>query len=225
MGALRAGFLRGRLAGALRQLQEDVLQAGALDHELAQRLLLLRKGEEQAAGGGVDVLRAGLVQWAYQSVGVKLPRTAREQSVIGQRIMRVEDMRAGDIVAFRHPRRGYHTGIYVGDGKFVHSPRRRSSVKISSLSDPYFNTTFLGARRVSMSGASGEDLVAQAESRMEQYTEERMVRDMERSRASRQKATAESRKKSRDKAQSARQGKKKDSVSKPSEQRKKTCVR
>ncbi|HJA79448.1 NlpC/P60 family protein [uncultured Desulfovibrio sp.] len=173
--------------------------------------------------GGFDC--SGLVQWAYQSVGVKLPRTAREQSVIGQRIMRVEDMRAGDIVAFRHPRRGYHTGIYVGDGKFVHSPRRRSSVKISSLSDPYFNTTFLGARRVSMSGASGEDLVAQAESRMEQYTEERMVRDMERSRASRQKATAESRKKSRDKAQSARQGKKKDSVSKPSEQRKKTQAR
>lgn len=173
--------------------------------------------------GGFDC--SGLVQWAYQSVGVKLPRTAREQSVIGRRIMRVEDMRAGDIVAFRHPRRGYHTGIYVGDGKFVHSPRRRSAVKISSLSDPYFNNTFLGARRVSMNAASGEDLVAQAESRMEQYAEERMARDMERSRASRQKATAESRKKGRDKVQSSRQGKKKDAVRKPSEQRKKTQAR
>lgn len=173
--------------------------------------------------GGFDC--SGLVQWAYQSVGVKLPRTAREQSAIGQRIMRVEDMRAGDIVAFRHPRRGYHTGIYVGDGKFVHSPRRRSTVKISSLDDPYFNNTFLGARRVSMSGASGEELVAQAESRMEQYTEERMARDMERSRASRQKATAESRKKGRDKVQSSRQSKKKDTVRKPSEQRKKTQAR
>lgn len=170
--------------------------------------------------GGFDC--SGLVQWAYQSVGVKLPRTAREQSSIGQRIMRVEDMRAGDIVAFRHPRRGYHTGIYVGDGKFVHSPRRRSSVKISSLDDPYFNNTFLGARRVSMSAEDGQDLMAQAESRMAQYTEERAVRDMERSRKARQEAAAESRKKGKQSAQVTSQRKKKDQVRKPSEQRRKS---
>ena len=169
--------------------------------------------------GGFDC--SGLVQWAYQSVGVKLPRTAREQSSIGQRIMRVEDMRAGDIVAFRHPRRGYHTGIYVGDGKFVHSPRRRSSVKISSLDDPYFNNTFLGARRVSMS-ADGQDLVAQAESRMAQYTEERAVRDMERSRKARQEAATESRKKGKQSSQVSSQRKKKEHVRKPSEQRRKS---
>lgn len=166
--------------------------------------------------GGFDC--SGLVQWAYQSVGVKLPRTAREQSSIGQRITRVEDMRAGDIVAFRHPRRGYHTGIYVGDGKFVHSPRRRSSVKISSLDDPYFNNTFLGARRVSMN-ADGQDLVAQAESRMAQYTEERAVRDMERSRKARKEAASESRKKGKQSSQVSSQRKKKDQVRKPSEQR------
>ena len=169
--------------------------------------------------GGFDC--SGLVQWAYQSVGVKLPRTAREQSSIGQRIGRVEDMRAGDIVAFRHPRRGYHTGIYVWDGKFVHSPRRRSSVKISSLDDPYFNNTFLGARRVSMSAADGQDLAAQAESRMAQYTEERAVRDMERSRKARQEAAAESRKKGKQSAQVSSQ-RKKDQVRKPSEQRRKS---
>lgn len=168
--------------------------------------------------GGFDC--SGLVQWAYQSVGVKLPRTAREQSSIGQRIMRVEDMRAGDIVAFRHPRRGYHTGIYVGDGKFVHSPRRRSSVKISSLDDPYFNTTFLGARRVSMN-ADGQDLAAQAESRMAQYTEERAVRDMERSRKARQEAVSESRKKGKPSSQVSSQ-RKKEQVRKPSEQRRKS---
>ena len=170
--------------------------------------------------GGFDC--SGLVQWAYQSVGVKLPRTAREQSSIGQRIGRVEDMRAGDIVAFRHPRRGYHTGIYVGDGKFVHSPRRRSSVKISSLDDPYFNNTFLGARRVSMSAADGQDLAAQAESRMAQYTEERAVRDMERCPKARQEAAAESRKKGKQSAQVSSQRKKKDQVRKPSEQRRKS---
>lgn len=212
---------------------EDVLnrqEADGLDPASGQSVVKVARsaiGTPYVPGGrrpgGFDC--SGLVQWAYQSVGVKLPRTAREQSAIGRRIMRVEDMRAGDIVAFRHPRRGYHTGIYVGDGKFVHSPRRRSSVKISSLDDPYFNNTFLGARRVSMSEGSGEDLVAQAESRMAQYTEERMARDMERSRKARQEASSASRKKGKDKVKSSRQGKQKEKVRKPSEQRKKSQAR
>lgn len=104
---------------------------------------------------------SGFVKWAFKGVGVQLPRTAREQSAVGKKISNVSDMRAGDIVAFRHPKRGYHTGIYVGDGKFIHSPRKRSSVRITSLSDPYFSSSLLGARRINMDG--GENLVAQAE--------------------------------------------------------------
>ena len=119
--------------------------------------------------GGFDC--SGFVHWAYKNVGVKLPRTAREQSVVGEKICNIEDMRAGDIVAFRHPKRGYHTGIYVGDGKFIHSPRKRTRVRINSLSDPYFSNTLLGARRVTI--GSGENLVAQAESRLAAYSETR----------------------------------------------------
>lgn len=119
---------------------------------------------------------SGFVRWAYKSAGITLPRSAREQSRIGTPITRLEDMREGDIVAFRHPRRGYHTGIYVGEGKFIHSPRRRSSVRITSLSDPYFNNTFLGARRVALDGS--EDLIAQARSRLNDYTEQKVLRDL-----------------------------------------------
>ena len=110
---------------------------------------------------------SGFVQWAYKSVGVKLPRTAREQSVLGTPID-FDEMEAGDIVAFRNPRRGYHTGIYVGDGKFIHSPRRGKTVEITSLNDPYFSSTFLGARRVSVSESDAEaaqKLMAMYESR------------------------------------------------------------
>lgn len=122
-----------------------------------------------SAPGGFDC--SGLVKWAYNSVGVNLPRTAREQSTVGKKIRNVEDMRAGDIVAFRHPKRGYHTGIYVGDGKFIHSPRQRTRVRINSLSDPYFSATLLGARRVT--GGATEQIVAQAESRLEEYVSQR----------------------------------------------------
>lgn len=99
--------------------------------------------------GGFDC--SGFVQWSYNSVGIQLPRTAREQSQVGRPVRRMGDIQAGDIVAFRHPRRGYHTGIYVGDGKFIHSPRKRNVVRISSLDDPYFNSTFMGARRLNVS--------------------------------------------------------------------------
>lgn len=122
--------------------------------------------------GGFDC--SGFVSWAFKNVGVQLPRTAREQSVVGESINNIEDMRAGDIVAFRHPRRGYHTGIYVGDGKFIHSPRKRTRVRINSLSDPYFSKTLLGARRVTL--GNGENLVAQAESRLGAYAEARTSR-------------------------------------------------
>lgn len=90
---------------------------------------------------------SGFVQWAYGNVGVHLPRTAREQSATG-RAIRSESMKAGDIVAFNHPRRGYHTGIYLGNGMFIHSPGRGKSVSIAPLSDPYFKSTFIGARRI-----------------------------------------------------------------------------
>ena len=164
--------------------------------------------------GGFDC--SGLVQWAYKSVGINLPRTAREQSAVGKRITRVEDMRAGDIVAFHHPRRGYHTGIYVGDGKFVHSPRRRTRVRINSLDDPYFRTTFMGARRV-----EGSDAFSAEELRMAAYAEEQAVREISHSR-SKSKAGV-SQKSSRDKKSSVKKSsrsKSKSSVQKKSSSKK-----
>lgn len=114
--------------------------------------------------GGFDC--SGLVMWAYNRVGVKLPRTAREQSTVGVKINNKNEMMPGDIVAFRHPKRGYHTGIYIGDGKFIHSPRKRSSVKISSLDSDYFKSTLLGARRVAI---DCDDTVLLAASQLPNY--------------------------------------------------------
>ena len=94
---------------------------------------------------------SGFVQWTYRKLGVELPRTAREQSEAGWEVS-LDDLRIGDIVTFRHPRRGWHCGIYMGDGKFVHSPSRRKLVRYSSLSAPYFRDRFVVARRVLKAG-------------------------------------------------------------------------
>lgn len=99
--------------------------------------------------GGFDC--SGLVQWAYKGAGIKLPRTAREQSRTGYSIRDRSKMRAGDIVAFRRSRGGYHTGIYLGDGKFIHAPRRNTRVRVESMETGYFARNFIGARRVDTS--------------------------------------------------------------------------
>lgn len=112
---------------------------------------------------------SGFVQWTFNHVGVKLPRTAREQSRVGRAIRNIDDMQVGDIVAFRHPKRGYHTGIYVGDGKFIHSPRKRTVVRINALSDPYFSKTFLGARRIKV---TDEAEIAAAEKMLAEYRQQ-----------------------------------------------------
>lgn len=159
-------------------LQVKTVAAAVPENNVAAGKQLVRKAKSAigtpyvyggSAPGGFDC--SGLVKWAYNSVGVKLPRTAREQASVGKKVNDVKDMRAGDIVAFRHPKRGYHTGIYVGDGKFVHSPRRRTTVRINSLSDPYFKSTLLGARRVSLDGS--ENLIAQSEGRLRDYVAEK----------------------------------------------------
>ena len=197
----------------LRNSYEELLSAPE-DNEKGDRIISRARtmiGMPYVRGGrnpgGFDC--SGLVQWAYKNEGISLPRTAREQSQVGTRITDVEEMRAGDIVAFRHPRRGYHTGIYVGDGKFIHSPHRRDRVKISSLSDPYFRTTFLGARRVS---ADAEAAIARAQSQLEEtsserlveYREEQAVRALRKSRQERAEREKVSKsKKSRDKKERA----------------------
>ncbi len=91
---------------------------------------------------------SGFVQWAYKHAGITLPRTARAQSQVGEAVKKKEDLQVGDIVAFRHPRRGYHTGIYLGNGKFIHSPRKRTVIRLDDLSTSYFRDNFLGARRL-----------------------------------------------------------------------------
>lgn len=207
----------------LRNSYEELLSAPE-DNEKGDRIISRARtmiGMPYVRGGrnpgGFDC--SGLVQWAYKNEGISLPRTAREQSQVGTRITDVEEMRAGDIVAFRHPRRGYHTGIYVGDGKFIHSPHRRDRVKISSLSDPYFRTTFLGARRVS---ADAEAAIARAQSQLEEtsserlveYREEQAVRELRKSRQERAEREKVSKsKKSRDKKERASSDKRRKSKS------------
>ena len=63
-----------------------------------------------------------------------------------------DELQPGDLVFFNTLRRAFsHVGIYVGEGRFIHSPRAGGEVRIENMSDNYWRKRFNGARRVSPS--------------------------------------------------------------------------
>jgi peptidoglycan hydrolase-like protein with peptidoglycan-binding domain len=86
---------------------------------------------------------SGFVMYVYGKVGVTLPHNAAMQYGYGHPVARA-DLRAGDIVFFDHLG---HDGIYIGGGRFIHSPHTGDVVKISSLSGWYADT-YVGGKRV-----------------------------------------------------------------------------
>ncbi len=101
---------------------------------------------------------SGFVRAMYeQTVGLVLPRRAAEQAQATQTIGR-EELKPGDLVFFNTMRKAFsHVGIYVGDGKFIHSPRSGSQVRVEDMRSAYWNTRFNGARRVVAEGALPAD--------------------------------------------------------------------
>lgn len=102
-------------------------------------------------GGGFDC--SGLIQYAYGRHGVTLPRRsvdqAREGTAIGKKY---EALRPGDVLTFSN--RGgpvTHVGLYVGEGKFIHSATRGVQVSVLSGDDPYgrwWYVRWVGVRRI-----------------------------------------------------------------------------
>ena len=92
---------------------------------------------------------SGFVRAMFQqTVGLMLPRTAAEQAAATQRIEKT-DLKPGDLVFFNTLRRtNSHVGIYMGDGKFIHSPKPGAQVRVEDMRAGYWQTRFDGARRV-----------------------------------------------------------------------------
>lgn len=92
---------------------------------------------------------SGFVRAIYeQSVGLLLPRRAEQQAAATQNIDKNE-LQPGDLVFFNTMRRAFsHVGIYVGNGKFIHSPKPGAEVRVESMSVSYWSHRFDGARRV-----------------------------------------------------------------------------
>lgn len=63
---------------------------------------------------------SGLMQAAFASVGVWLPRDAYQQEGFTQAIAMTE-LQAGDLVFFGSAQKATHVGLYLGDRQYIHS--------------------------------------------------------------------------------------------------------
>jgi len=94
---------------------------------------------------------SGFVRRVFGEFGVDLPHSSREQFTLGDVVDRYA-LQPGDLVFFRsgRGRRVNHVGIYVGDDQFMHAARHKGRVMVSSLTEAYYERTFVGARRIDL---------------------------------------------------------------------------
>ncbi|MEO7065898.1 MAG: C40 family peptidase [Rhodanobacter sp.] len=92
---------------------------------------------------------SGFVRYVFShAIGIKLPTNSAAQFLDGLKVSRGE-MKPGDLVFFHTGRkhRISHVGIYISNGRFIHSPTTGKSVQVSSLSESYWAKHFAGAKR------------------------------------------------------------------------------
>ena len=83
------------------------------------------------------------------SLGLVLPHRADEQATTaGLTSIGRDQLKPGDLVFFNTLRRTFsHVGIYVGGGKFIHSPKPGGEVRVDDMAASYWSHRFTGARR------------------------------------------------------------------------------
>ena len=107
--------------------------------------------------GGTDLNRgidcSGFVQKMLGKIGVDLPRTAREQALVGHVVERLEDLQPGDRLYFWDAKRGYigHTGIFLNFREnhawFIHSSSGHKGINTDDLALPRWRKILVAARR------------------------------------------------------------------------------
>jgi hypothetical protein len=89
---------------------------------------------------------SGLVQKVFAEEGRKLPRVACDQANVGVPIS-LGALEAGDRVYFQSGREIDHTGIYMGNGRFIHASGSGDAVRVDDLLAARWQRIYAGGRR------------------------------------------------------------------------------
>ncbi len=82
---------------------------------------------------------SGLMQAAFRSIGVQIPRDAYQQEAFLEPIApNLDRLEPGDLIFFGTPQKATHVGLYLGEGNYIHSSGKahgRNGIGIDPLSD------------------------------------------------------------------------------------------
>ena len=143
-------FFRGGVSTGIKPSVEAL--QGSTGSTLASKIINTAKkyiGVPYLWGGatpkGFDC--SGFVQYVFNTHGITLPRTSREQYTVGYKVSK-SNLQPGDLVFFNTSGKGVsHLGIYLGDGQFIHASTSRGII-IADLNNTYWTNRYMGARRV-----------------------------------------------------------------------------
>lgn len=133
-----------------KQQVEEILNA-----PLGQKIVdyaMQYLGTPYAYGGaspsGFDC--SGLAYFVYNQFGINIGRSSYDQMAKGSYVSK-EELQPGDVLVFSGYAGGSsadHIGIYVGDGKMIHSPRKGYTVCIDDALTGWFGSRYVTARRM-----------------------------------------------------------------------------
>lgn len=104
----------------------------------------------QYGGSGPNAFDcSGFTKFIYGKFGIELPRSSSDQATVGTKVGR-DELQIGDLLIFSNTyRKGpSHTGIYLGNNKFIHASTSCKGVIISDLNSDYYRKHFSYGRRV-----------------------------------------------------------------------------
>jgi len=125
-------------------------------NDRVEKIIALAKSKlgdsyEPAKAGPDHFDCSGFVYYVFKENGIKIPRTSLQQSKSAEKLSR-EEIKRGDILSFdTHDRKHInHSGIYLGEGKFIHSSSGKAyGVTISDLDKGFYRDKFRwGVRKI-----------------------------------------------------------------------------
>jgi cell wall-associated NlpC family hydrolase len=137
-------------------ISTSAVETSSVSDSKVEQMITLAKSKlgdsyEPAKAGPDHFDCSGFVYYIHKENGIKIPRSSLTQSKSGEKLTR-EQIKRGDILFFDTHNRGHvnHSGIYLGEGKFIHSSSGKAyGVTISDLDKGFYTEKFLwGVRKI-----------------------------------------------------------------------------
>lgn len=109
-------------------------------------------GTKYVSGGSNPVVGfdcSGFTSYVYKNFGVSLSRSSSGQAKNGTSVAKA-NLQPGDLLIFNNSANKTvgHVGIYIGNNQFIHAANGSKGVVTTSLSNSYYVTRYVDAKRV-----------------------------------------------------------------------------